>query len=209
MELDPEVHGHHHKVGHRWVDLALALSALLLSIASITIAIENDRSMKRLVTANSWPYLEMVHGNALNGQPTIHFAVENAGIGPAMIEKFVVTYDGQPMKGSKDLLAHCCGTPDNPQAEHINESIDLVAERVLPARETIEFLRLTRDDNNLGVWHKLDAARFKIGMSICYSSVFGEHWITSMSSVKPRSVESCDALQGPNYDTYLLNAGGG
>jgi hypothetical protein len=203
------VHGHHHKIGHRWIDLALALSALLLSIASITIAIENDRSMKRLVTANSWPYLEMGHGNALDGQPTIHFSVENAGIGPAMIEKFVVAYDGQPVNGSKDLLARCCGTPDNPHAENVGAFIDLVAERVMAAHENIQFLQLTRQDNNLGVWNKLNTARFKIDMSICYSSVFGEHWITSMNRVKPRSVDSCDELQGPNYDTYLLHPPGG
>ena len=208
MELDPEVHEHHHKVGHRWIDLALALSALILSIASITIAIENDRSMKRLVTANSWPYLEMGHGNELDGTPTVHFDVENAGIGPAIIEKFVVTYNGKPVATSMELLHRCCGTPDNPEAKNLGVAIDLVSGRVLPAREKIEFLRLTRQNSNLGSWTKLNVERFKVSMAVCYSSVFGEHWITQSGSVKARSVDSCDELQGPAYDAGILNSPG-
>ena len=52
MELDPEVHSHPHKIGHRWIDIVLASSALVLSIASIILSIQNESNMRRLVTAN-------------------------------------------------------------------------------------------------------------------------------------------------------------
>lgn len=199
MELDPEVHSHHHTVGHRWIDLALALSALILSITSILIAIQNDHAMHNLVTANSWPYLEMGNSNVMDNASVIHFDVKNAGIGPALIEKFVVTYDGHAVKDVNDLLAQCCGVQNQDQSRKLNIYVDDVSGRVLPARDTIAFLELTKGNENLDVWEKLNAVRFNVGMSACYSSVFGEHWITTFGNVKPRSVESCDALPGPSY----------
>ena len=204
MELDPEVHSHHHKVGHRWIDLALALSALILSITSILIAIQNDHSMHNLVTANSWPYLEMGHGNEMDNVPTIHFDVKNAGIGPALIEKFVVTYDGHAVTDANDLLTKCCGIQSQDQSRKLDVYVDKVSGRVLPARDSIAFLQLAKTNENIDVWGKLNTVRFKVGMSACYSSVFGEHWITTLGDVKPRSVESCDALPGPSYDADLL-----
>ena len=200
MELDPEVHSHHHKVGHRWIDLALALSALILSITSILISIQNDHAMHNLVTANSWPYLEMENGNEMDNALVIHFDVKNAGIGPALIEKFVVTYDGHAVKDVNDLLAQCCGIQSQDQSRKLNIYIDEVSGRVLPARDSIAFLELAKANENLNIWEKLNAVRFKVGMSACYSSVFGEHWITTLGNIKPRSVESCDALLGSSYD---------
>jgi hypothetical protein len=197
MEAGAEIHTHHHAVGHRWIDLALAAGALILSVTSIVIAIQNEHAMQRLVTANSWPYLELSHGNGLDGTRALHFDVTNAGIGPAMIEKLVVTYEGQPVRDARELLTRCCGpesTWGNPDAE-----INTVAARVLPARETIYFLKVPQQGSNLEVWNRLDAARFKIRMAVCYSSVFGEHWITTLGEAKARSVKSCDALAGAPY----------
>jgi hypothetical protein len=200
MEAGAEIHAHHHTFGHRWIDLALALSALVLSITSIVIAIENDRAMQRLVTANSWPYLQLSHGNALASAPELHelhFDVTNVGIGPAMLEKLVVTYEGQAVRDAYDLLARCCG----PESAWGNLELDIntVSARVLPARETINFLKVPQQAPNLELWKRLDAGRFKIGMVVCYSSVFGEHWITTLGDVKARSVKSCEALAGAPY----------
>jgi len=202
MELDPEVHTHAHKheTGHRWIDLALALSALVLSITSIIIAIENDHAMKNLVTANSWPYLEMGHGNAMEGSSVIHFNVRNNGVGPALIEKFIVTYAGRPVSGTRELLSRCCNIQSADLTKNLGISVDQVSNRVLSARESITFLQFPKRDTNDDPWRKLDASRFKVDMSACYSSVLGEHWVTSSSGVKPRSVDSCDQLQGPSFN---------
>lgn len=48
MELEPEAHAHAHKSGHNLVDMMLALSALVLSVVSMIIAIENHHAMKQL-----------------------------------------------------------------------------------------------------------------------------------------------------------------
>src|ERR1700722_13960982 len=130
MELDPEVHSHPHKVGHRWIDIVLASSALVLSIASIVLSIQNESNMRRLVTANSWPYISLYHGNESNGEAIIHFDVRNAGIGPAMLEKLVVTYDGQAVRTVNELLERCCASAGGRNAVH-RLSFNLVENQVL------------------------------------------------------------------------------
>ena len=200
MELDSEVSGHSHRVGTRWIDLVLALAALLVSVSSIMVALQNHRAMQRLVTANSWPYLELGHGNATpDGTIQVHLDVMNHGIGPAMIEKFVVSYAGEPVTGPLDLLDRCCGPRSSWEKAtvHIND----ITNRVLPARETITFLAVPRQDPSMELFEKLNVERHKIGMAVCYASVFDEHWITTLGQANARSVKSCDQLEGPSYVT--------
>ena len=202
MELDPEVHAHAPKTGHRWIDLALAISVLAISAASIIIALENEASMRRLVTANSWPYMEMMHGNEKDGEAVIHFDIKNAGIGPATLEKLVVSYDGRPVSSGRELLEHCCG--GSPDAIR-RISINMVENRVLPAREEITFLAVSKSDVSADMWDKLNVERIKVDMAACYSSVFDEHWTTSLRNPKPVLVKTCDALPGPAYEANLLD----
>jgi hypothetical protein len=202
MELDAEVHSHRHKVGHRWIDMVLASTALLLSITSIIIAIQNESNMRRLVTANSWPYIALSQGNEKNGEAVIHFDVRNSGIGPATLEKLVVTYDGRAVATTVELIKRCCASAGGADAIY-RASIDVVQGRVFSPREETSFFAVKKSDTNGPMWEKLSVERFKLGMSACYSSVFGEHWITHFGQPKPDSVKSCDALPGPAYDSHL------
>jgi hypothetical protein len=202
MELNPEVHSHPHKLGHRWIDMVLASTALLVSIASIIIAIQNESNMRRLVTANSWPYIALNQGNEKDGEAVVHFDVRNAGIGPATLEKLVVTYDGRPVRTSVELVKLCCAGAGGFDAIQ-RASIDVVQGRVFTPREETSFFSVRKSDTDGSMWEKLNVERFKLGMSVCYSSVFGEHWITSFGNPSPVSVNSCDALAGPAYDSHL------
>jgi hypothetical protein len=207
MELDSEIHSHAHKVGNRWIDIVLASSALVLSIASIIISIQNEANMQRLVTANSWPYIRLSHGNTTgSGEAVIHFDVGNAGIGPATVEKLIVTYKGEPVKSASDLLERCCASAGGPDAVR-SVSVNLVENQVLSPHEVISVLGVRKSDTDGTVWDKLNIERMRIGMSACYSSVFGERWITSIRQPKPLSVKSCDALPGLAYDANLLEQG--
>jgi hypothetical protein len=204
MELDPEVHAHAPKVGHRAIDLALTLSVLALSVGSIIIAIQNEANMQRLVTANSWPYIETIHGNEKNGQAIIHFDVRNAGIGPATLEKLVVRYNGQTVRSGRELLQRCCAIGGSLDAIR-RVSINMVENRVLPAREEITFLAVSKSDVSTDMWERLDVERLKVDMDACYSSVFGEHWTTSLRNPRPVRVKSCDALPGSAYEGNLAD----
>jgi hypothetical protein len=202
MELEPEVHAHRHSTGHRWIDLAIAFGALAVSALSIVIALQNEAAMRRLVTASSWPYLQLMHGNARpDGEHVIHFDVRNAGVGPATLEKLVVTYAGQPMRDARELLARCCGVD---VSSKLQIGINLVPHRVFASRESLSFLEVERTEENAATWDRLDAERLKIDMQVCYSSVFDEYWVTSLKQPKAIRVKSCDVLSGTPYDEDLL-----
>jgi hypothetical protein len=204
MELDAEVHSHSHRRGHHWVDLTLALSALALSITSIVIALQNESSMHRLVTANSWPYLEVSHGNVLDGADYLHFDLRNAGIGPATLEKLVVRYDGKVVNSAVELLQHCCA--QDVELGKVGLMINSVEDHVFAARDSLSFIGLRRTEANDAVWDKLNAERFKVDIDACYSSVFGEHWITNLRNPRPRPVESCSALAGAAFAPRMYEA---
>jgi len=186
--------------------MVLASSALVLSVASIIISIQNESNMRRLVTANSWPYIGLSHGNERNGEAIIHFDVRNAGVGPATLEKLVVIYDGKAVRTASELLERCCASAGGLDAIH-RLSMNVVENQVFSPREETAFFSLRKSDTEGTIWDKLNVERLKIGMSACYSSVFGEHWITSIARPKPVSVKSCEALPGPAYETKLDDKG--
>ncbi len=105
MIPDTETHVEPHKTGHRWLDTALALCAIFISVTSLAVAIHHGRTMERmaqanarLVAANSWPYLQFVRSNGLvpsnlaglalpaQAEFSTSWSIVNAGVGPARIE---------------------------------------------------------------------------------------------------------------------------
>jgi hypothetical protein len=203
MELEAEVHGHAHKTGHQKIDLALALSALALSVGSIIISIQNEGAMHRLVTANSWPCLQMSHGNVLDGERILHFDVRNAGIGPATVEKAVVTYKGQAVRSAADLLQQCCNAGAGAQVKMLRNAL---ADHVFSPRDTMSFLAVMKDGTDPAIWDKLDAERFHLDIQVCYRSVFDEYWTTRLGNPRPVKVHACEVLAGDAYepDPYAL-----
>lgn len=206
MELEPETHAHPHKSGHSLVDMMLATSALVLSVVSMIIAIQNHHAMKQLVMANSWPYLRHESSNvSSSGDAVVLLGVTNAGIGPALIEKFTVSYRGTPIKDTSDLLLHCCvknaGDLSVMKTNLITGSINGHA---VAAKESFNFLEMKEmkkpgQEPLLDLWKVLDQARAHVSTAVCYGSVLGDHWITSSDDFRPRQVDSCDALPGPAY----------
>ena len=183
----------------RALELAVAIAALVTSVTSIWLSLSQGDEMARLVQAQSWPYLEYVSSNTGdNGAPVIDLMVRNAGVGPAKVESFSISYDGKPVKGWAQLIAACCLPPDMPRGK-----IDLPAltdnrmisgkliSRVLRASDTLALLHLPKTDTNKPLWSRLDDARFKLELSICYCSVFDECWISDLRSTAQRAVKAC------------------
>jgi hypothetical protein len=205
MELEPEVHAHAHKTGHRRFDLVLALSALALSIGSMVIAIENEGAMRRLVTANSWPCLQISHGNLRDGARLLHFDIYNAGIGPATLEKMVVTYDDQPVRSARELLERCCKVTAQTQLQTV---VNAVENHVFAARDALSFLEVPQAGTDEAVWNLLDRERMRLGIQVCYTSVFDEHWTTSLHAPRPARIDACDLLKGEAYEGHLYEPPG-
>src|SRR4030095_11297543 len=112
MTPEPDLPHHPHRTGHRWIDLAVPLSALAVSVISLTIAIHHGQTMQkmaaenaRLLQANSWPLLQFATGNANeSGQPEITLKIENAGVGPAKLISLEVFHGEKRIHTPRDLV---------------------------------------------------------------------------------------------------------
>jgi hypothetical protein len=64
---NPEVHTVHTSHGRlpRWLELTIAVTALITSISSIAIAIHHGQIMEKLVQANSVPYMQAASATPL------------------------------------------------------------------------------------------------------------------------------------------------
>lgn len=80
-----EVHAHARKTGHRWVDMAVAISAITISVISMFVAIEHGRTEEKLVASNSWPFLlfQSAQAGLTAGSRTLILRLQNSGVGPA------------------------------------------------------------------------------------------------------------------------------
>lgn len=182
----------------RWLDLAVSVAALVTSVSSIVIALQNSSSMDRLVAANSWPFPVLVNSNFENSVPEVSIALRNSGSGPAKIESFSIFYDGQPMQSWPDILRACCLAPGAGATEQdlIRATDGAVvsgqpAGQVLLPGDRATILKLRRTEGNEALWRELDAARFKMRFAVCYCSVFDDCWTSTLATTRPTPVKVC------------------
>src|ERR1700733_4171234 len=199
MDLDVEPPVDAAKTGHRWGDIAAAMGALIISVISLWVAITNGHTNKQLVAANSWPFLQMTTGNSDEQQNRIiSLAVQNAGVGPAKVETFEVFWDDTPMKSSRELLRACCsyqptGSAPDMQPGSLVIGTNRMAGNVIRPGDSIKvlLLPLPAQQDDEAVWHRFDAARFKLRLRACYCSVFDECWVSDLVGLAPKPVRAC------------------
>jgi hypothetical protein len=206
MTPDPEIQHHTHRTGHRLLDLALPLSALVLSVISLVIGIHHGRTMQemakenaRLVQANSWPLLQYATGNTNNsGQPEITMKIENAGVGPAKVVSLEIFHEQQPIRRPDDLIRALDPSEPRPMLS-LGVNLPMV---LRPGTDTL-ILGMKREGFE-ALWDKLNRERFRLRFRACYCSVFDECWETDLSTVSPQPVQQC--VKSPNSFSYLAPA---
>jgi hypothetical protein len=197
MSLEPEQPHHHghHKTGLNWLDLAIALSAILISMTSLIITIVHSRALERmadanakLVEANSWPFVGYATGHLDDGK--VYVGLVNKGVGPAKIETIELKWKGVAYHNANDFLKACCGYKPDPQY------LDLGAVEVLRAGDDKVLFGVIPSANNQDVRDRLDRARVSSAMNlnVCYCSVFDECWKADMVrlSLQRQHVERCE-----------------
>lgn len=164
--------------------------AVIVSLASIGIAVLGNRTQERLLAASVWPYLSFASGNTSDDgkQKVIAVTVTNSGNGPARVRRFALEYQGQPESSAHALLERCCAMTPN-----LVITSQIVG-RVLRPGEQANLLIVPYVATLADGWKKLDRARFGFVYSACYCSTLGECWETRSDRDEPTPVQACAAM---------------
>lgn len=177
-----------------WVELSVALTAVVVSVASLFVSRHQAQVMDRQLAASVWPMMEYLTGNTGDSGPQMVLGVSNSGIGPARIRSFRVLYRGKPAPDAGSLLQSCCGLVHGMPLS-INTSG--VAGRLLQQGNSIIFLRMSQPPDTLpamrAVFERLGQARLELDVRTCYCSVLGDCWTVSSKhdDEDPAPVSSC------------------
>jgi len=170
--------------------------AILVSLASISIAVLGNRTQERLLAASVWPYLSFASGNTSDDgkSKVIAVSVENSGNGPARIRSFSLEYEGQTFSSASALLERCCGfAPDNNGNFPVVLTSPIVG-KVLRAGEQVTVLQLPHTEAIVQGWTKLDKARFSFVYKACYCSTLNECFEIRSNADDPVPVAQCPVM---------------
>ncbi|MFY2763143.1 hypothetical protein [Arenimonas sp. MALMAid1274] len=174
-------------LGSRAFDLLMGLGVLLISVASLVIAVNANRTQDRMLAASVWPSLMFGTSNVSDdGKPQIALDLLNRGVGPARTRWAEVAYDGAPLRNLDDLRARCCTDPVS-----IESYSSGVQRRVLGADEWIQLVRVTREGVPEPLWRELEASLSKIRFRACYCSVLDDCWLLDSDTDEPEPMDRC------------------
>ncbi|HEU4626244.1 MAG TPA: hypothetical protein VFS52_15850 [Steroidobacteraceae bacterium] len=193
-----DVHAEPRKTGHRFLDLTIAFSAILISLISLGVAVHHGHVQQRLVAANSWPFLRFDFDNSrlAGGGQSVTYSIINSGVGPAVLKSFIVEYEGKRMHGFVELLQACCGMSRDMDINGLLTVGFLGESRpvgVIRASDRVTLFRFFRTPENVALLDGIAAARDRVKFRACYCSIVGECWVSDLRSLDPQPVAACKA----------------
>lgn len=185
VDAGPEIEAHPHgHTGHRWLDILLGVSAMIVSVVSLVVALHHGDTMEKMVEASTWPYVGFSRSGAdAEAHPRADLVMTNSGVGPARLETVEVFYKDQPI-GSRDALVRAAAG-DAPVAT-IKST---VADQVLPAGGKIVFMSAVPDGSPGFSAFRSNLQAFSA--RVCFCSVLEECWRRDSRKPKPEKVKAC------------------
>jgi len=175
----------------RWLEMAVAVTALITSISSIVLAIGNGNAMDKLVKANSVPYLLGGFSDVTpEGSRILSLDLVNNGVGPAHEKSLRVKVHGRYVLSSAEFLKAVLGSTDAQQFEG-TVTKNGVRTRFIRGVATQMVFRIPRTPSNASAWERLKDDESKWDIDYCYCSVFDECWRVSSVWNEPQSVKQC------------------
>jgi hypothetical protein len=193
----PEVHQPHVRHGGglpRWLELVIAVTALITSISSIAIAVHHGEIMDRLVQANSIPYLQGGFSDVTpEGTRVLSLDLFNRGVGPAHERSLQVTVEGRNVTSVDQLLDVALGPTRAAEAKKVFGTLmrNQVKTRFIPGGLLQPVFRVVKTPENASYWEMLEQEQVKWDVEYCYCSVFEDCWRVTSKWNEPEPVEEC------------------
>lgn len=191
----PEIHTPHARHGGlpRWLELTIAVTALITSISSIAIAVHHGQIMEKLVQANSVPYMQGGFSTVTpEGERRLSLDLLNRGVGPAHEQSLRAKVGERYVRSVSELIVASVGPEQAAEAETaLSANRNQVRTRFIPGGEQQLVFWMTRTPDNARYWDLLNAAQERWDIEFCYCSVFQECWQVLGKWSEPERVEAC------------------
>ncbi|HZZ68998.1 MAG TPA: hypothetical protein VFE18_12565 [Phenylobacterium sp.] len=184
---------HHGSSLPRWLEWTTAISALVISICSIGIAVYNASIESRLLKANSYPYLvSAFNDGALSGPDLLSVELMNRGMGPADERSLRLKLGGRYVTDVQALIRAAVSPAEADKVVRLLVGVhDNEATRFIAAKDQVVVFQITKTPQNAREWDLLDKGLTSQGLEIefCYCSVFEQCWTVTGTVHTP--VKAC------------------
>lgn len=175
----------------RWLEWATALSALVVSVSSIFIALHNGEIENRMLKANSYPYLIGDISNAdPQGNERISLDLINNGVGPADQQSLKIEVAGRYVTTLTDLIGSAAPPGEADEAVAALKAVrNIEHTRFIAAKDRQVVFWIDKTAQNARYWDLLDRASGQWRVEYCYCSVFQECW--AVKGEQHTAVKAC------------------
>lgn len=187
------------------IELVIAVSAVLISIASFYATYLQADAANKQVKAMTLPLITFTHGNydVEREMEQISLTFNNVGVGPAKIYTVEFTYEGQSYANVIDIFRECCSTEYRAYHNVLKQRANIGSKAleltnpyqnvIIPAQDSLDFYKMSMHDVNRDFWMRLNDERWRIEPEVCYCSLLDECFIAKADKhSETESVESCD-----------------
>ena len=181
------------------LNLILAICAILISAASFYATYLQANAAEKQVKAMTLPLLQFESSNLdeKTNKPVIKFAINNGGVGPALIKRLQLSYKNKNYQNIFQVIDACCASEHQEFSPKASMNLSqggfitsTVVGRILPAQQKINFYQLYDGKVSHKFWNKLNDERRYLKVSVCYCSLLDECYLTTEAQVV-KSVASC------------------
>jgi hypothetical protein len=197
MVDSPEVHPVHRSHGRgrlpHWLELVIAVTALVTSISSIAIAVHHGHIMDRLVQANSIPYMQGGFSTITpEGVEVISLDLLNRGVGPAHEQSLRLKVDGRYVTSLQEFMEASLGPEQAAAAASTLRAMkNSVRTRFIPGGQQQFVFRIPKTPENERYWEQFKTSFDKWDVDYCYCSVFQDCWRVPDELSEPQPVDEC------------------
>jgi hypothetical protein len=163
-------------------DRIMSVSAIVAAVAAVLVAAYEARINREYQRISVWPRIHQSNSQ-LPGEPYLRI-VSNIGVGPALIRSVQVNVDGVTRRSWDEVIKALIGKA---APGHIYSSLH-GGSVVLPNKD-ITVLKIPPGEDAQKFWEQTQTPRLSI--QICYSSLYGECWMSNSLEDQPSSVAQC------------------
>lgn len=184
------------KPWHQHFETVGSISAIVVGIAALYVSWDQGRVMREEVRASVWPAVQISASvNRRIDDLIINMKLENAGVGPARVERITILHEGEVVTDIDDLVERMSPGPDR--------SIEVSTGRIMAPGGKLRPFELRYPAGSemaeMDAVELLEVLSKDWSMEVCYCSVLDQCWIGGDDQTGQQEVERCDDVAGSAF----------